>query len=84
MVEPNWKPPKRKKCVPPKVAANVLHRDGNNCQRCGGFRGIQLHHILPRSRGGRHTEENLTTLCLSCHDWAHRNPAKAKEEGWTL
>ena len=27
----------------------------------------EVHHILPLSRGGTHAEENLMSLCTSCH-----------------
>jgi len=52
----------------------VLTRDDYTCQTCGDRGGpygdVELHvdHILPKSRGGSHREENLQTLCRSCHD----------------
>lgn len=39
------------------------------------------HHIRLRSRGGLHDLDNLLGVCLSCHDYIHRNPAEAKEKG---
>ena len=32
----------------------------------------EVHHILPISRGGTHAEENLMSLCQSCHTKIHR------------
>ena len=31
----------------------------------------EVHHILPLARGGTHDEENLMSLCRSCHNKAH-------------
>ena len=32
----------------------------------------EVHHILPISKGGTHDEENLMSLCQSCHTKIHR------------
>lgn len=32
---------------------------------------LQLHHIVPLSNGGDHSDENLATLCEDCHKLAH-------------
>ena len=45
----------------------VLERDNYTCQICGMKLNLQVHHILPRRLGGEHAEENLVTLCCSCH-----------------
>ena len=52
----------------PLTRRNVFHRDGHSCQYCGA-RGEQLSidHVVPRSRGGADTWENVTTACLSCN-----------------
>ena len=31
-----------------------------------------VHHILPVDRGGSHADDNLMSLCASCHAKAHR------------
>ena len=49
---------------------NVFLRDSFSCQYCGGrFRAEDLtfDHVLPRSRGGRTTWENVTTACQICN-----------------
>lgn len=43
----------------------VLARAGNRCERCGERKPLELHHRLPRSRGGTHTAENLAALCAT-------------------
>jgi hypothetical protein len=58
----------------------TLERDQWACQgndrglehRCAG--GIEVHHILPRSRGGAHHPANCITLCLIGHGLVHANP----------
>lgn len=64
----------------------VLERDRHFCQafgvqalECQGR--LHVHHILPRSRGGKHDLENLVTLCSRHHEWAHGHPLAAKELG---
>lgn len=45
----------------------VLQRDNWRCQRCGKSRGLQIHHIEPRSHLRTDREENLIILCWECH-----------------
>jgi hypothetical protein len=51
----------------------VLQRDRFTCQHCGKSPakdiGVELHvdHIVPWSRGGETTMENLQTLCSACN-----------------
>ena len=49
----------------------VLELDGWRCQRCGSLTDLQVHHVNPRSWLGDDTEENLITLCASCHQLVH-------------
>jgi 5-methylcytosine-specific restriction endonuclease McrA len=50
---------------------NLMFRDAHECQYCG-LRPTQrvdlnIDHVLPRSRGGQDTWENLVTSCRSCN-----------------
>ena len=46
----------------------VLTRDLYRCTNCGGAGRLECHHVLPVAHGGKHYEENnLATLCRSCH-----------------
>jgi len=47
---------------------NILRRDGYTCQYCAR-RGEKLtvDHIVPRSRGGQHTWENVVASCRACN-----------------
>lgn len=59
--------------IPEEARRFVLRRDFYTCQCCGNADPDQLtlHHILYRSHGGRHTAENLVTLCSWCHRDVH-------------
>lgn len=59
----------------------VLRRDAQRCGYCGGT-ATTIDHVLPRSRGGADTWENLVACCLKCNNLkSDRTPA---EMGWTL
>lgn len=55
---------------------HVLERDGWRCQRCGRLNELHVHHIDPRSQLGEDVEENLITLCASCHQVIHSQKLK--------
>lgn len=42
------------------------------CAVCGATGKIDIHHIVPRSRGGKTVVENLVPLCHSCHMSHHQ------------
>ena len=47
-------------------------RDDYKCQCCGKKNcRLEVHHLLPRSRGGSDKLANLITLCTDCHSLAH-------------
>ena len=52
----------------PLTRRNILHRDGHTCQYCG-YTGDELtiDHVVPRSRGGGDSWENLVTACVRCN-----------------
>ena len=59
----------------------VLRRDEHRCAYCGGHAGT-VDHVLPRSRGGRDSWENLVACCVRCNNLkGDRTP---EEKGWTL
>ena len=37
------------------------------CELCGSQRGLELHHIIPKSLGGTDELENLILICRKCH-----------------
>jgi 5-methylcytosine-specific restriction endonuclease McrA len=50
----------------------VLRRDAWRCQSCGAMSNLEVHHKDLRSQSGDDTEENLITLCTTCHNTVHR------------
>jgi 5-methylcytosine-specific restriction endonuclease McrA len=49
----------------------VLRRDDWRCQSCGAMSNLEVHHQEFRSHSGSDSEENLITLCSTCHAAAH-------------
>ena len=50
---------------------NILLRDRNTCQFCGRqfpASELTLDHVLPRSRGGHSSWENLVACCYECNN----------------
>lgn len=64
-------PPKSKPLPRPRISARVrlavYKRDGYVCLRCSSNDDLTLDHIVPLSKGGSNTVENLQTLCRSCN-----------------
>ena len=49
---------------------NIFYRDRNRCQYCGHkfqTRDLNLDHVVPLSRGGRSTWDNVVCCCISCN-----------------
>ena len=44
----------------------VFARDGHCCQYCSGA-AESIDHVIPRSRGGEHTWENVVAACRPCN-----------------
>ena len=48
---------------------NILRRDGHRCLYCGrGDVPLTVDHVLPLSRGGEETWENLVSACVKCNN----------------
>ena len=49
---------------------NIFARDHNRCQYCGSrfpTSELSLDHVIPRSRGGESTWENMVCACTDCN-----------------
>jgi 5-methylcytosine-specific restriction endonuclease McrA len=53
------------------LRTRILERDGWRCQKCGSMKGLEVHHMKPRSRLGDDAIENLITLCAGRHSKCH-------------
>jgi 5-methylcytosine-specific restriction endonuclease McrA len=45
---------------------SVFVRDGHRCQYCGA-QAENIDHVVPRSRGGAHSWENVVACCRRCN-----------------
>jgi len=50
----------------------ILERDRWRCQFCGSLIALEVHHMKFRSELGDDAEDNLITLCRSCHQKVHQ------------
>lgn len=49
---------------------NLMLRDGGECQYCGvnvSLKTGTMDHVIPRSRGGTHTWDNVVLACSKCN-----------------
>lgn len=53
--------------IPYRVKQAVFERDKGQCIVCGAP-GLPEAHYIPRSKGGLGIEQNIVTLCRSCHN----------------
>jgi HNH endonuclease len=60
--------------VPPALRRSVLARDRHCCRvpGCRNSHFVDVHHVRPRSEGGKNALENLITLCTAHHRACHR------------
>jgi hypothetical protein len=68
------------------IKKKIKKEAGYQCQICGDARGkiylenvkveIQAHHIIPKSKGGKTSLENLICLCDFCHAVLHQERHK--------
>lgn len=54
-----------KDCFPTR---NLIYkRDDYECQYCGSKKDLTIDHVVPKSKGGKDTWENLVTCCYKCN-----------------
>jgi hypothetical protein len=61
--------------ISPSVRREVMVRDGFCCRApgCGSRWFLEVHHLIPRSKGGSSEPGNLVTLCARCHRYLHEH-----------
>jgi 5-methylcytosine-specific restriction endonuclease McrA len=52
----------------PLTKYNVYRRDGHQCAYCGSKENLTLDHVIPKSRGGKSSWDNLATCCFKCNN----------------
>ncbi len=60
-------PTPKKRTIGPTLRLAVYARDGYRCVRCGTNEELSADHVIPESKGGATTLDNLQTLCLTCN-----------------
>jgi hypothetical protein len=58
---------KRKTHIRQSLRDLVFGRDEHKCKACGATVQLSCDHIVPESKGGPTTAENLQTLCMPCN-----------------
>jgi hypothetical protein len=71
---------KKRRALPAQIKHQVQLRDGSRCtfvnpkgHRCSSRRFLEIHHILPLSKGGTDDLSNLTTFCSGHHKAIHKS-----------
>ncbi|MEP0872978.1 HNH endonuclease [Trichocoleus desertorum AS-A10] len=59
--------PERQWKLPPVNRREVFRRDRHACQYCGSTKRLTLDHVIPRSKGGTHTWDNVVAACDKCN-----------------
>jgi hypothetical protein len=69
--------------IPRGIMLKVVRRDGQICQQCLANvpdDELEFDHVIPHSRGGPTTVENLRVLCRGCNSKKHDSLAEILEE----
>lgn len=66
-----------------KPSRNLIYkRDDHMCQYCGSFNNLTIDHVIPRSRGGKDTWDNMVAACMPCN--THKGDRTPEEWGKPL
>ncbi len=53
--------------IPQDVKIAVSARDGGRCRQCGSTQELHFDHVIPWSKGGANTVQNIQLLCGPCN-----------------
>ncbi|TWH48511.1 HNH endonuclease [Sporomusa sp. KB1] len=63
---------------------DIIERDGYKCRLCGSITNLIIHHINEKSyhnsQEADNDNQNLTTLCNSCHAWYHATKSSRQKK----
>ncbi|MDJ0574063.1 MAG: HNH endonuclease [Xenococcaceae cyanobacterium MO_234.B1] len=68
--------------IPPVSRKNLLRRDAHQCQYCGNGKHLTIDHIIPRSKGGKHSWNNVVIACAVYN--SRKGNKTPQEAGMTL
>jgi HNH endonuclease len=57
----------RSRVIPQDVKIEVAARDGGRCRQCGSNEELHFDHVIPWSKGGANTADNIQLLCGTCN-----------------
>ena len=60
----------------------ILARDNHTCQYCGATSDLTIDHVIPKTRGGPHTWDNVVAACWPCNK--RKGHALPREAGMKL
>jgi 5-methylcytosine-specific restriction endonuclease McrA len=49
------------------IRSEIWRRDGGKCVKCGSKQNLEFDHIIPVSKGGATSVQNLQLLCKQCN-----------------
>jgi len=55
------------RAIPQDVKIEVAVRDGGRCRQCGSNKELHFDHVIPWSKGGPNTVDNIQLLCGTCN-----------------
>lgn len=56
------------KAVNKKPSRSMIYkRDNHTCQYCGSKKRLTIDHVVPKSKGGKDTWENMVVACSKCN-----------------
>ena len=58
--------------VSSRTVRKIIGRLKIGCSNCSwNLVGLDIHHIIPKSKGGSNNNDNLTVLCPNCYRLSH-------------
>jgi len=67
--------------IRPQIINFFKDEDEYQCSHCQCEEELEVHHIVPLSKGGKNDVENLTILCHDHHMEVHRGKIELDEKG---